>query len=259
MDSSSESGSETGELGLIDLASRLRDEAALSSPLGGYHLDVIQRGKNTILEDDYGFPTAQPSHEHPPRWTDKPLLVSKFIDDLNATEKNDITGARSVFTTKKEQRFVHALECQKFLQRVTKNATDLGMKVNQEKTQLLCTTTAINYEVRAFIEVGGREIVSGDSLKTVGYTFGRCPGAWEHIKAVRRKCGARSGIIKHLKKLKFDPKTLTSIYCSLIRPVLEYSSNVFHTTLTDKQSEVAENYIEEYPRGGNPLCGVSHP
>ena len=123
-----------------------------SSPLGGYHLDVRGRGKQTILDEDEDGdwdtgPNKPPSHRPPPRWQPKSMLVAKFIDDINGREKCNIKGARSVFTTRKEQRFVHAKECERFLRLVTDNAVKIGMRVNQSKTQLLCTTTAINYEV----------------------------------------------------------------------------------------------------------------
>lgn len=111
------------------------------------------------------------------------------------------------------------------------------MKVNQNKTQLLCTSTAINHEVRSFINVNNKEIVSGGSLKTVGYTFGRQPGASEDLKSIRHKYGARTGILCHLKKMKFEQKVITEVYCLLIRPVLEYSASAFHTTLTLEQEE----------------------
>ena len=40
--------------------------------------------------------------------------------------------------------------------------------------------------------------------------------------------------------MKFDEKTMTEVYCSLIRPVLEYCSTAYHTTLTAEQSEMLE-------------------
>ena len=50
------------------------------------------------------------------------------------------------------------------------------MLVNEAKTQLLCITSAINYDVRSEMCVGGNTITSADTLKIVGYTFGRRPG-----------------------------------------------------------------------------------
>ena len=241
-DLQTEDAEEENQLGLCDLAERLyREEEAPSSPIGGASLDLRLCGKRQILEDsDEEWPFVPPEHDSPARWVDAPLVTSKFIDDINALEKCDITGGRSLLSTKKERRFLHAKKCQEFLETVMENSKAIGMVVNPKKTQLVCTTTAINYEVRSFVIVDGIELTSGDTLKSVGYTFGRRPGPGEHLKRARQKYGARAGTLRHLKKIKFEEKTLVRVYCSLIRPVLEYCSNAFHTSLTQEQSDAME-------------------
>ena len=88
----------------------------------------------------------------------------------------------------------------------------MGMKVNAQKTQLLCTSTAMNYQVWSFIWTGGIKITSGETLKTVGYTFGRRPGPHEHIKELRRKFAARTGDRTAFKKTQTGrDNTCTSI------------------------------------------------
>ena len=114
------------------------------------------------------------------------------------------------------------------------------MRVNPAKTQLLCTSTAINSEVCSFIMIDGKRVENGDSLKTVGFTFGRRPGATEHVKQLRRKFGARAGILRHLKKLQIPQETIVSVYCSFIRPVFEYAASSFHSILTTDQAEQLE-------------------
>ena len=100
------------------------------------------------------------------------------------------------------------------------------------------------HDVRAFIELDGKRITSGDRLKTVGFTLGRRPGAAEHVKTIRSKFGARAGMLRHLKKIGTDAETLTKVYTAFIRPILKYASNCFHTILTAEQS----NQIERLQR-----------
>ena len=114
------------------------------------------------------------------------------------------------------------------------------MKVNDGKTQLLCISTAINYDVRAEIMAGETNITSADTLKVVGFTFGRRPGAAAHVNALRKKYGARAHVIRHLKQNGIDEDTLIKVYCSLIRPIFEFAVPAFHTLLTDEQSEALE-------------------
>ena len=114
------------------------------------------------------------------------------------------------------------------------------MLVNDSKTQLLCITTAINYDVRAQIKVGDEIITSADTLKIVGFTFGRRPGAAAHVKALRRKYGVRAHIIRHLKQKNMDCNPLVKIYCSLIKPIFEYGAPAFHTMLMAEQGAELE-------------------
>lgn len=86
----------------------------------------------------------------------------------------------------------------------------------------------------------GTRIDSQDTLKTVGFTFGRRPGAAEHVRALRRKFAMRSGIIRHLKKIGTDLGTLVEVYRCFLRPLLEYACSSFHTTLTLEQSGMLE-------------------
>ena len=114
------------------------------------------------------------------------------------------------------------------------------MSVNPKKTQLLCTNTAINSDIRSFIYHKGERIESGDTLTTVGFVFGRRAGAGEHVKMLRKKFGARSGMLRHLKKLRLEPAVLVDIYRTFIRPIFEYASCAFHTILTADQSASLE-------------------
>ena len=179
-------GQEIGQYGLLDIAQRLRPETDSdrpSSPIGGTEWDRRLRHKRLCWEDtddeleddplDSGSLARRAHHIHPDRWTDLPVKSSKFIDDLNGREKCDM---------KKEVRLLHARKLDRFFLTVRNTARSLGMKVNTSKTQLICTSAAINYDVRAYVEVDGSKLLSGDILTTVGYTLGKRPGPGAHIK-----------------------------------------------------------------------------
>ena len=114
------------------------------------------------------------------------------------------------------------------------------MKMNTFKTQMLCVSTAINYHVRSFIYVNGERFRSGDELKLLGYYLGRRPRPDVHVREMRRKFGARAWILRILKHASIPEKRLVQVYMSLVRPILEYPSNVFHPSLTDELSESLE-------------------
>ena len=105
------------------------------------------------------------------------------------------------------------------------------MKVNSAKTQLLCTSTAINADVRSFVV---KVPVAHSKLSGSPSIGGR--GAAEHVRALRRKFGVRTGVLRHLRKLNIDQATILKVYTAFIRPIFEYVSCVFHSVLTSEQA-----------------------
>ena len=122
-----------------------------------------------------------------PRWEERPYKARKFVDDIKGRERHSTNNGKFTCTTKKEQRLLYASSTESFVWSVKKNAAAMGMVTNQKKTHLLCVNTAINSDVWSFIEIDGKVLRSEDSLKVVGFSFGRRPGAKEHIRQIRRK------------------------------------------------------------------------
>ena len=217
-----------------------------SSPLGGVRYDRRMSAKKLLLQssdsEDEPLPVDRMAAQHmnPPRWIDKDLLEANFIDDMTGHEKCGLDFGFSGISTKKETRLLWARKLECFLNAVKENCKLRGMQVNEDKTQILCISTAINYDIRSFIRMGDGQRTSADTLKIVGYTFGRRPGPAEHLKQLRRSYGARAWTIRHLKKMNLPADLLVRIYCSLIRPIFDYASPAYHTTLTDQQSESLE-------------------
>ena len=166
--------------------------------------------------------------------------VSKYVDDISAGEKICLANSTSVWSQRKEERLVRAPYCEKIHDIVAKNSRAIGMKLNSAKTQLLCITAAINYEVRSTIDIEGTQIVSGDELKVLGFTMGRRPTMRPHVEAMKKKYVTRTHVIRHLKKVGFANHKLTKILCSLIRPIIEFAAQVYHHMLTEELNEEIE-------------------
>ena len=176
----------------------------------------------------------------PDRWAERPIKIRKFIDDTSGQEKIALrTGVRHI-TEEKEEVHVHAWKSEEMFNRISANAAAIGMEVNPAKTQLLCITSAINYEVRSFVYINGEKHLSEDCLKLLGYSMGRRPNADAHIKEIRRKYGARAWILRHLQQVGIQQGQLVQIYCSLVRPIFEYPAVVFHSGLQEDLSAALE-------------------
>ena len=243
--------------GLRDLYSRVRrdfgveenqpvqrDESTGSLVFKG---DTRKNRRHQRIEDSDSDECLTPTQQElttaaglPPRWREEEVSARQYIDDLSGAEKLAInTGIRTI-SQNKEHIAIHAGKSQAMYEVVERNASAVGMRMNGQKTQMVCVTAAINAEVRSFIYIDGKRIDSGDELKLLGYNFGRRPRPDIHIREIRRKFGARSWILRILKHASIPEASLTQVYCSLVRPILEYPSNVFHSALTEELSESLE-------------------
>ena len=176
------------------------------------------------------------------RWTQKELVVKKFVDDISGAEK---IHANNIYASKVsdglETRYLHAVQSQRLFDQVALGAAEKGMKLNEKKTTLLCINAARTYKPISYINLGGGDVVlSGKSMKLLGFHFDCSPSAGAHVKSVLKKVRYRTWMIYHLKRLGMTPPGLINVYCSLIRPCFDYASVVYNSMLTKTQSEALE-------------------
>ena len=87
------------------------------------------------------------------------------------------------------------MNCEKLFGTITTNARRMGMKVNPEKTRLLCVSSAIHSNVSVHIRTDHSRIESEDSLVMLGFRFGSRPTIAEHLVHLRQKFNVRSWMI----------------------------------------------------------------
>ena len=116
---------------------------------------------------------------------------------------------------------------------LTERAVEIGMAINEKKTQLLvisptngCRTTAV-----MATRTGG-SVSSVDEMKLVGFTVGSSPGAGARVVALEEKCKRKKRMLYHLRDAGFRGPQLFKLYCCYVRSVFEYCSPVYHTMLT---------------------------
>jgi hypothetical protein len=163
-----------------------------------------------------------------------------FIDDNTVFEHLFLGEGQRNLSQLKERKLIHAVESEQLFKTVCQNVKAIGMRVNEDKTQMLCVNAALNSEVKSYIKIGGKRILSEDSLKIVGFTLSNKPTVEEHVKTMKRKAASKAWIIRHLKKANIPQKTLIGVYSSSIRPHLEYAGVVFDGLITENQSESLE-------------------
>ena len=140
-------------------------------------------------------------------------------------------------TTTKEKKNIHAEQCEETFRTVRDNASNIGMMVNEAKTQLLCLLTNVHCSVSSNISMDGTEIRSQPTMKILGFIMDLAASMTEHVKYVIKKAAIRFWTITHLKRVGLKTEALVIIYNSLIRTVVEYAAQVYAYQLTGEQSE----------------------
>ena len=174
------------------------------------------------------------------RWERVETHSKLFIDDNTIFEKVPVDRCLKNISEVKEIRWVHAKDSERMFETVCKNAEVVGMKVNRQKTQLLCVSASKNYDVRSFIHSDGKIVQSGDSLKVIGFTLGRKPCLEPHVATIKRKVLTKIWMLRHLKRTGVNNETLKKIYVSMLRPHMEYACVSFNDLLTIAQSDSLE-------------------
>lgn len=163
-----------------------------------------------------------------------------YVDDLNVCETLKDEDSVSTFSTRKTEKVIHAHGCESAYMTIEKNGEEVGLKINPDKTNLICFSDAIHSKYSCYININGKKVRSSSTMKMLGFMFSDKPNVSAHVEFTISKFMRAMWSINHLIKANLNTVTLVKTYCSMLRPILEFSSNVFHTMLTEDMSEKIE-------------------
>ena len=103
------------------------------------------------------------------------------------------------------------------------------MKVNGNKTQMLCIHPCIHNHVEIHIEHESIRINSTKDMKIIGFNFDKNPKATYHVKKTIEKFYSHLWTLRFLKRGGLGEHKLLELYNSVIRSAVEYSSVVYHS------------------------------
>ena len=166
--------------------------------------------------------------------------IKAYVDDYNVIEKVRTTGAASHFTEGKPKYEVHANLSEGVFKKVKNDSADLGMLVNDDKTQLLCIHHLGN-QMSSYIHLDdGTRIKSSQTLKILGFTFGQKPDVSENTSLLVNKTSSMLWGLRHLKRSRMRQENLLQVYKAVVRPVLDFAAVAYHSILTKRQAEEIE-------------------
>ena len=155
-------------------------------------------------------------------------------------EKVRTTSAPCLFSANKPVYEIHAPGSQRIFKAVKSDALDIGMVVNDSKTQLLCIHPA-GKSMTTFIKPGeSQTIKSEERLKILGFTFGATPDVSVFINLLIRKFNSQLWAMRFLKRSGMKGPDLLTVYKSVVRPTIDFASVTYHSILSDEQSNSVE-------------------
>ena len=100
------------------------------------------------------------------------MALLKYVDDNSMASKVNFDTAIRLEVLGESHRVKHAVELQNVFRTVIRRAESKGMKVNTDKTNVICISDAQSYTPSAYVlDSDGVRIDSGNSLKIVGFHF----------------------------------------------------------------------------------------
>ena len=133
------------------------------------------RNKGRILRDSY----AEKSIALPCRDRNKWSLM--YVDDLNIGEVHDTLAAKSTFSQHKEEKMIHAKYCEEMFRTIERNSREIGMRINESKTQLICVSDNNHANIKSYIRPNNERIECSNEMKILGFVFSNRPTVKAHI------------------------------------------------------------------------------
>ena len=136
---------------------------------------------------------------------------------------------------------MRAEQSEKLFKHIANRAEHQGLQVNGKKMTLLAISGARSYQARAHIYDQNQERVdSVANLKTLGFIFNETGTVKDQIQTLIDKVNTRTWTLRELANGGFTEAERLEVYKTMIRPIIEYSSVVYNSMLTQEQEEDLE-------------------
>ena len=160
----------------------------------------------------------EPNNRTEAKWKAKLASYLRFVDDgfnLSAINFENSYGfeVNGVFWRSK-----HAVQAQNVFRHMVRNAEKIGMKVNTEKTAMICATDSMSYKAEAFImDADGERVGCQDRMKVLGMVFVNDLTMDLQVNQVAKKMRMCFWTLRNLKRNGFTEEELVKVYKTMIR------------------------------------------
>ena len=93
----------------------------------------------------------EPNHKTEAKWLERLAKLIRFVDDGFGLSKVNFENSYGFRVNNKNHRVKHALQSQNIFRHMIRRAEAIGMKVNKDKTAMICISDSLAYEAVAFL------------------------------------------------------------------------------------------------------------
>ena len=183
------------------------------------------------------------------------LEFFKYVDDTTVVERvGHERGVRHI-TTSAPQEEIQAPLLEPLMERIISEVKAIGMRVHCGKTQMIVISNDTGYNTTASKTAGGVTIQSVESMKLLGFMVSGS-GMSVQVAFIKDKFRRKFWCLIHLRQSRIKGDHLFRLYCVIVPPVIETNSIVYHSMLTQTQSQTIEKLQKKVLRlcYGNFLC-----
>ena len=155
-----------------------------------------------------------------------PLPLYKYVDDTTLSEVC--------------KRHVPSSKLQESADDIVSWCVENKMIINEKKTKEMIINFAKKPSTIPDLLINDQVIERVSSTKLLGVTISKTLSWEEHINNITGKASQRLYFLRLLKRANVNMDSLLRIYCSLIRPTVEYACQLWHGGLTGEQSDTVE-------------------
>ena len=198
-----------------------------------------QRLLDTTIASQQASQSAMEDFLELAQWNRKTPAIKSYVDDYNVIEKVRASTAVGHYSQGRTTYKVRATQSENIVDKVGDKAGEIGMIVNEKKTQLLCVSQK-GKDLRSFMKCNDEMIESGDSLKILGFTFGTTPDVSLNTSTLVKSYIPKLWAMRFLKRSGMKEDDLLVTYKASMRPSIEFGAAAYHSLLTAEQSESIE-------------------
>jgi len=152
-------------------------------------------------------------------------VTHKYVDDTTLTEFLNHASNSNM---------------QSHVDELIQQATNIGMMINVKKTREMIIGRAVKVSIPLLV-LNSEPIQRVDTFKLLGVHISNDLKWGQHVNVILSKAASRLYFLKQLKRAGAGTGDLLCFFNMVVRPVLEYASPVWHSSLTVAQSESLES------------------